>query len=61
MEKPDYHRNPYSENVVFGAKLSVGDVLKETDVYASADGKWQRCPCPGITLAEGVPTVFVRL
>ncbi len=60
MEKPDYHKNPYSGNQIFGARLQIGDVLKETDVYASADGKWHKCPCPGITLVGCFTTIFVR-
>lgn len=60
METPVYHRNPFSENVIFGSKLQAGDVLEENDVYASTDGKWGKCPCPGITLQKGFAAIFVR-
>lgn len=60
MEKPDYHQNLHSGNIIFGSRLQPGDKLEKNDVYASTDGKWQKCPCPGVTLVEGVTTVFVR-
>lgn len=62
METPTHHTNYYSVtgDVVFGSKLHAGDVLEETDVYASTDGRWEKCPCPGVVLMEGVAVVFVR-
>jgi hypothetical protein len=62
MEKPTYHKNPFSGDEIFGARLQVGDMLEGTDVYASTDGKWQECPFSGgITLRrEAVTMIFVR-
>jgi hypothetical protein len=45
---------------VRGRRLEAGDVLEEGDLYASSAGRWERCPCPGLTLREGTDAVWVR-
>lgn len=64
-EKPDWHRNlrdphnPWSPTT-YGHELEAGDVLEEGDVYDSTSGQWSKCPCPGLTLAAGITTKWVR-
>lgn len=53
--------NPRSEDrksFVYGHLLEVGDELEATDVYSSASGYWEPCPCPGSKLAG--PGIWVR-
>lgn len=43
-----------------GYELETGDVLQETDLYASSDGYFKPCTCPGLTLQAGVKALWVR-
>ncbi len=36
---------------VIGFLLEDGDILEETDVYDSASGSWEPCPCPGLVIS----------
>jgi hypothetical protein len=50
---------------VYGRELVNGDVLQKDDVYNSTSGRWDKCPCPGLTLQgfdEGAnnPVIWVR-
>lgn len=44
------HRNNFGTPIA-GCLLETGDVLEIYDVYESSNGFWERCPCPGLTLA----------
>lgn len=69
-EAVEVHPNPFIRKSVVnmaetrisivGYQLEPGDVLEADDVYASASGQWERCPCPGATLLEGSDVVWVR-
>lgn len=59
VEKPEYYNNPYTKNVIFGARLQAGDRLKVTDIYASTSGEWEVCPCPGVVLGK-TDTLWIR-
>ncbi len=50
--------HPISQDPIVGRQLERGDQLLPTDVYASASGRWVRCPCPGLTLGID-PTVVM--
>lgn len=54
------HSRPERPKSVLGFLLEVGDVLEPTDVYASTDGTWDPCPCPGLKLHDGVKVMWVR-
>lgn len=43
-----------------GFKLEPGDVLEKDDVYDSTNGNWEPCMVPGLTLGDGVTTVWIR-
>lgn len=53
-----HHRHPFAR-VGFsvmqqGHRLEPGDVIAETDVYASTNGEWEPATCPGVAL-QGTP------
>lgn len=58
QEYQQLHIHP-ERNTIFGIRLQPGCVLKETDVYASSNGTWEKCPCPGVTLRK-TDVVWVR-
>lgn len=43
-----------------GEILKPGEVLRDTDYYASTTGKWESCPCPGGKVREGLEVIWVR-
>lgn len=50
---------------VFGHLLEAGDKLEPDDVYASSNGYFEKCPCPGLKLEnvsdrDGRAVVWVR-
>lgn len=47
-----YHDHNYA--AIYGHLLEEGDVLTEDDMYASSNGRWEKCPCPGLTLGKQV-------
>jgi len=48
-------------DVVLGNQLETGDVLEPTDVYESTSGRWELCPCPGLTLEASLEgPIWVR-
>lgn len=63
-ERATHHEHPNVEGTfVYGRKLGNGDVLETNDVYNSTNGRWERCPCPGLTLQgfeEDSPVIWVR-
>lgn len=61
--QPAFHEHPMNMHErVYGVRLAAGAVLNaDTDVYDSSNGRWEQCPCPGLTLGEGIETVWIRL
>jgi len=56
------HYHPKSDvqrDMVEGERLKPGDILRVYDVYASTNGKWVPCPCPGVLL-EKSDVIWVR-
>lgn len=54
------HKHPLSGDIVRGVRLLSGDVLRDGDVYASASGRWETCPCAGVMLERGHEVPWVR-
>ena len=50
----------WKREIVWGIRLSPGDVLEETDMYDSTTGKWAKCPCPGLVVPKDTKTIWVR-
>lgn len=44
----------------YGRLLEAGDELEDGDVFASVEGTWQKCPCPGLKIMSGAETMWVR-
>ncbi|PIT88526.1 MAG: hypothetical protein COU29_01955 [Candidatus Magasanikbacteria bacterium CG10_big_fil_rev_8_21_14_0_10_36_32] len=60
-KEKELHTHPKNPNEkIFGQRLQAGDIVEEDDVYDSSSGKWEVCPCPGLTLQESVNTYWVR-
>ncbi len=43
---------------VYGRMLEPGDILEPGDMYASSNGYFEPCPCPGLTLQAGTTHVL---
>lgn len=55
------HAHPgNTSQTVCGEQLRAGALIQPNDVYASATGKWEKAPCPGIVLNEGSQVYWVR-
>jgi len=48
------------DQVIFGRRLRAGETIQEGDVYDSTTGKWEKAPCPGLVIAGGCTTYWVR-
>ena len=57
---PVFTRHPISATPQFGVVLKPGDKLEATDVYDSTTGQWSACPCPGLTVQEGIAAIWIR-
>jgi len=72
MNEPKYHVNRHAmarfsmigtwpgKQSVFGRAIEPGTTLERSDVYESTNGNWEECPCPGVTLQEGVAVIWIR-
>ncbi len=57
----EFHKHPMNpDQLVFGERLNVGDVIQPNDVYDSTTGKWEKTPLSGVPVRQGVTTYFVR-
>ena len=59
MKNLDYYRSKSGYDL-YGYLLTTGDILKDTDMYDSSNGKWESCPCPGLVLQEGISVRWIR-
>jgi hypothetical protein len=60
MSEMHIHPQPRSA-VIFGRRLSVGEIIQEGDVYDSTTGKWEECPsCVGQTINKSCTGYWVR-
>lgn len=62
-EHPNFaKRGPISGRklCVIGRKLVPGDIIEESDLYASTSYEWLPAPSPGTTFQKNMATVFVR-
>jgi hypothetical protein len=57
---PVFTPHPISATPQFDVVLKPGEKLEATDVYASTTGQWSPCPCPGLTVQEGIATIWIR-
>ena len=51
--------HPVSSKRILGLILKEGELIKNTDVYASTTGNWDQAPCPGLTLGQ-TDVIWVR-
>lgn len=59
MRNLDYYKSNKGDEV-YGYLLATGDTVQDTDVYNSSNGKWEPCPCPGLTIQLGASVKWVR-
>lgn len=53
--------HPQTRRPIEGVLLGPWAELKPViDRYASTDGSWQECPCPGLCIQPGCETLWVR-
>jgi len=57
-----YHKHPTPvDPVVYGRRLTTGEVIQKGDLYASTTGKWEENEhCIGQTIHSGCQTYWVR-
>jgi len=58
-------KSVYISRTINGEQIMVravqpGEILQESDMYSSSNGRWEKCPCPGLTLGKGVGVTWIR-
>lgn len=43
-----------------GRRLEAGEIIEENDLYLSTCGRWEKIPCPGMSVGEKSVDEFVR-